>query len=438
MLIFAALILAAILAAAPALGGQITRSIVCHVEQILGNGGACASGGNQPGGGSGANPYEVKCIVSKSTNTANLEAKIVFVRVGDNVTLVKTTYSNGSSTYLLTHMGTAQAEAMLGGQLQIGGFGGTRELRAAIGGQLAGAKEWDFSNPQLAAAFEKQISNDGGWGTITHDLANNLLPPGASDAAGWLLNKVGLHDYSGLPGPHQTYVKGALVGGIKVGIDGGVGGASAALDAALTGAAGARVTTSGRDKGQTQAYIQLDGSGTASVLGQLFGTDQARLGGGAGGVGQVLVTVTVSPSGQPLNATITAWGGYTLGAAGQAKGQLSDVINKSTLKGHTGNGQGIQWSGSIDLTKHPDDIAHLLAGLSSPAGIPGLIGDFNRDGTQQVQPFSLNRSQTSAGIEGNVGVGAGLDGENIAMGQNFSPGQVKPPGLPWGGMVCTH
>jgi hypothetical protein len=65
------------------------------------------------------------------------------------------------------------------------------------------------------------------------------------------------------------------------------------------------------------------------------------------------------------------------------------------------------------------------------------MADFNRDGTQQVQPFNLNRSVGSAGVEGDLGLGVGADGNVTSMDQTYSSGLVKPPGMPWGPAVCA-
>jgi hypothetical protein len=436
----ALLVVALIIAAVAAFGipRQVAHGIECTVEKALGEQSqGCAS--------SSATPYEVACRISTSTNSAQLDVKIAFVRVSDNDTLVKMTYSDGSSSFILTHMGSAQAEAAIGAEFQAGGFGGSAMASAAAGGQLAGAQEWDFTTRDQAAKFEKQIQGHGGWNTIAHDLVNGVLPPGVSNVAGWGLNLIGVHDDSGLPKPTQTYVKVGAVGGLQAGVNAGIGGASAALDAKLKAALGARLTTSGPNKGQAQVYLQLDGSGTASLQNELFGPGSIKGGANAGAVGQAVATVTISPSGQPLNVTITAWGGYTLGAAGGqgvsgADAQaIQQALKKASLKLSSGSGNGVQWTGTIDLTKHPGDIEDVLSALDgSSGGIPQLVHDFDQDGSQQLQPFALNRSEGGAGVEGDVGVGLGAEGNSTDTTQNYTPGLVKPPGAAWGPMVCIR
>ncbi len=413
--------------------GEIAHGLECNVKKVLQLGG-CTSGAQ-------SNPYKVVCRVSTSTNSAQLDMKVAFVRVSDNDTLVKMTYSDGSSSYLLTHAGMAQAEAAIGGEFEVGSFGGSAEASAAAGGQLAGAQEWDFKAPKEAAAFEKKVQGHGGWNTIAHDLVDGALPPGLSNLAGWGLNALGMHDDSGLPNPTQRYVKGGFVGGVKAGVQGGVGGASAALDAELKAALGARVTLSGPDEGQTQVYLQLDGKATANLTGELFGPDSVKATGGAGGIGQAVATVTVSPSGQPLNVTITAWGGYTLNGGAKLSGanaqELENALKKASLKTSSGSGPGLQWTGTIDLKQHPGDVSDLLGTLNGGAALAQLIQDFNQDGTQEVQPFALKRSEGGGGAEGDFGVGLGAEGNSTNTTQTYTPGLVKPPGQAWGGMVCT-
>jgi hypothetical protein len=421
---------------ASGLGASIGTSIRCNVESVLGLG-SCT-------GAPGSNPYQVVCQSNTATNVAQLDVKVAFVRVSDNDTLVKMTYSDGSSKFILTHLGSAQAEAAIGGEFQVGGFGGSATASAAAGGQLAGAQEWDFQTPTQAADFEHQIQGHGGWNTIAHDVVNGALPPGISNLAGWGLNALGIHDDSGLPTASQTYVKGGLVGGVKAGVDGGVGGTSAALDGELKAALGARLTMSGPNKGQTQVYLQIDANGTANIQNELFGPGTIKGTAGAGGVGQAVATVTVSKTGQPLNVTITTWGGYTLNGGGTQKVSGTDAqalnaaLKNASLKFSSGNGVGVQWTGTIDLTRHPGDVSHLLGALDGSNSVDQVVEDFNRDGSQQVQPFDLSRSQGGAGLEGDVGVGVGAEGSSTNMDQSYSPGVVKPPGQGWGPMVCTR
>jgi hypothetical protein len=426
---------------------KVGHAVECSIDEILYHHG-CSSA-------SASNPYQAVCRVSSSTNSAQLEVKVAFIRVSDNDTLVKVTYSNGSSSYILTHAGTAQAEAKIGAELEAAGQGFNIGASAGIGPQLAGAQEWDFATPQQASAFDKQVQGHGGINTIAHDIVGGVLPLGLNDAAGWLLDQAGVHDDSGLPTPTATYVKGAMVGGVKFGADGGIGGLSGAIDASLQAAEGARLTTSGPNKGQVQVYLQLDGNATASLTPELFGPGTT----GAGGVGQAMATVSVGADGKPQNITITVWGGYAnaLGASGKVQGSAAQAIaaelGKASIKGFTGNGGGLQWSGTIDLTQHPEDMNDVLRVLQggvegvtySPAAgaetaaqaIQSLVGDFNRDGTQQVQPFNLSRSVGSAGVEGDVGLGVGADGNVTSMDQTYSPGVVKPPGMAWGPAVCA-
>jgi hypothetical protein len=440
-------LVAALVAVMMSLGiaAKLGHSVACSIDEVLYHHGCSST--------TASNPYQAVCRISSSTNSAQLEVKVAFIRVSDNDTLVKVTYSNGSSSYILTHAGMAQAEAKIGAQAQVAGQGFNIGASAGIGPQLAGAQEWDFATPQQAAAFNKQVQGHGGINTIAHDLVNGALPPGLNDAAGWLLDQVGVHDDSGLPTPTATYVKGAMVGGVKLGADGGIGGLSGAIDASLQAAEGARLTTSGPNKGQVQVYLQLDANAAATITPELFGPGTV----GPSGVGQVMATVTVSPSGKPQNITITAWGGYANAVGGSVQGSAAQAIaqqlGKASLKGSTGSGGGLQWTGSIDLTQHPEDMGDLLRVLqggvqgvtSSPVaggetaaqGVQALMADFNRDGTQQVQPFNLNRSAGSAGVEGDLGLGVGADGNVTSMDQTYSPGVVKPPGMAWGPAVCT-
>jgi hypothetical protein len=160
-------------------------------------------------------------------------------------------------------------------------------------------------------------------------------------------------------------------------------------------------------------------------------------------VGQAVATVTVSPSGKPLNVTITAWAGYTANAGGKGKYSnpnakaLEDGLKKASFKVASGSGNGIQWSGSIDLTQNPDDVSDLLGALGGGEDFTPLMQDFNQDGTQQVQPFALSRSEGGAGGEVDVGIGLGAEGNSTDTTQSYQPGIVKPPGMDWGPMVCA-
>jgi hypothetical protein len=70
----------------------------------------------------------------------------------------------------------------------------------------------------------------------------------------------------------------------------------------------------------------------------------------------------------------------------------------------------------------------LLGTLNGGADLGQLIKDFNQDGTQEVQPFGLQRSEGGGGVEGDVGVGIGAEGNSTNTTQSYAPGLVKPPG----------
>ena len=416
--VVAVLLVLVIGSGAPALGRQIAHGIYCTVAHMFGQD-ACSGGPAAP-----ANPYEAKCFSSASTSMAQGQVSIAFVQLSDNDTLIRWNYSDGSSTFLMTHQATAALQEKLGAELELGNLT-LGELETASGGLfLAGAKEWDFSTRQQAAAFQQALQGHGPLDTIVHDVVDpfNLNP-----ITGWVLGLFGDHAGDPLPAPTATYVKGGVTGTVDL---------SGTLSSALRASLGYRRTTSGKDRGDSEVYLNLDLNGAVSGLLGIGGASGSAGGGyvatpGAAGAPPVLA-LTLSPSGKPLSATINL---YIAAAAGLGLPKTGIPGMSATLKALAGGGGGIQYTGTIDLAQHPGDLAALLAATNG--NFLPLEQALNNDGTQQVQPFTDKTSNITIGGQAGLGIDVGAEGQVAGTSQNYFPGWIKPPGLPWGGTQCT-
>jgi hypothetical protein len=157
-------------------------------------------------------PNDVVCMTGSDTKESNTSAKVFFVQVGHDQTLLKTTYSNGEVQYTLTDKDSAQAIAdLFQVEAEAGSVGLDVQAQASAGGELDGAHVWTFPDQSAANAFDQQVSSAGGWGQVAHDL------PGGIPGAGSVLSFLGIDgspDPNGLDTQQLAYsYTGASAGG---------------------------------------------------------------------------------------------------------------------------------------------------------------------------------------------------------------------------------
>lgn len=262
---------------------------------------------------------------------------------------------------------------LVNAQREIGNVGFDVALAAAAGGQLQGSHTWTFPNAAAAKAFSDQVNSSGGWGSVLHDIAGPI--------GGGLLDLVGIH---GAPDPSSlapknltySYISASLVGQLNGNANFGLGeGANAQLDAELKAAGGARLIT----------------------------TNPANL----------------NPQ------------------SGQNEGEVAKALN---LNVSDGSGSGYQYTGTLNLANDPSAkmaLAQLLGSGTSGQGVSTLIQQMSTQGSERVQPYTVSRSQSGAGLElAVVDIGGGGQATVSQQNQSFSPGYVKPPNGTWQQVVC--
>lgn len=437
-----ALVIGVLLVTVPSLAPTVSRGAQCLVARVLQvHNGACASSSPKPSN-------QVVCQTTSQTNIADDQVSVFFVNVGHNQTLIKTTFSNGEVQYTLVNTGEAQLQAdLLSIQGQAGSVGFDINASAAGGGQLQGSHTWTFPNAAAAQSFANQVNGAGGVGTVLHDAAGPF---------GGLLDVVGIHgapDASSLAPGNLTYSYKAagLVGQLNGNADFGLGGAAnAQLDAELKAAGGARLITSSKPtdlnpqsgqgalkKGDVQLFVNLSGNANAALQAQLFGpsaTGSAK--------GSATATVTLGPDGSLQQVQITATGDVTGQAGLQGKtpkgeGELQKALN---LNVNDGGGVGYQYTGTLNLANNPaakQALVSLLNPGGSVAAIQQLAHQFDTQGSQRLQPYTLTRSQGGGGFKLEiVDVGGGAKATVSKQNQSFSPGYIKPVGGGWQQVVC--
>ena len=441
VLLVVAVLLGVVVTLVPSLAPTIRQNTICAVQRVFQMSSSCqASPGNKPSN-------EVVCATSTQTNVASDEVSVLFVKADNNHTLIKTTYSDGEVQYTLVDTGEAELQAdLIKAEGEVGSLGFDVSLTAAGGGFLQGSHTWTFQNAQQAADFDHQVSSSGGWGAVMHDAAGPV--------GGWILDHVGIH---GAPNPDDldpknltfSYVAAGAVGQLNAGGNLGLGeAADAKLDAELKASLGARYITSDQStdvgsqgnvkKGDVQFFVTLSGNANAALQAKLFGPSAT---GSTMGTGTAIVTL--GPDGSLQQLQLQASGQYT-GAAGLHGGGTSgdtdagEVAKALNLNVNDGSGQGYQYSGVLNLANDPTAKQALVQTLTGDgSGVSSLMQDIGDNGTERIQPYSVSKSQSDAGLELEVvDIGGGAKGSTSSQSQGFSPGQIKVPGQGWQPVIC--
>jgi hypothetical protein len=465
-----AALIAVVALAVPSIGQNLGQRAVCLVSHIFTN--ASCSASSKP-------PNELVCTTATQTDDANDQVSVLFVNVGNDHTLIKTTYSNGEVQYTLVGESEAEVQAKLfQAEGEVGDAGFDVQVTAAAGGMLQGSHTWTFPNAQAAAAFDQQVSSSGGWGAVLHDFAGPV--------GGWILNQVGIHgapNPSGLDPKNLTYAYTAagIEGHLNAGANFGLGPtADADLNAELEGAVGVRYITSDDptdvdsdgnvQKGDIQFFINLGANADGAVGATLFGASGS-------GDADATAVVTVGPHGTLEQVQIDASGQYTGSAQGGAansktqgaggddggsgdeggsgeggsgeggsgeggsggEGSGGEVGTALNLTQNDGAGVGYQYDGTLNLTNDPTAETALLQLLSgdSGAGAQTLMQQMNTAGTQRVQPYTVSQSKSQAGLMLEIAdIGGGVQAGTSTQSQSFSPGSVKTAGGTWEKVIC--
>jgi hypothetical protein len=434
MLLLVALIVGALVAAG--LQTQIGNHVALLICKI--SGGDCSA--QQAA-------VDKDCIVSSSTSKGGAAVTVAIVKVGEESTMIKTVYADGRTVFTLLKNGSVAAELIAGAKAKAGKIGFDATASASAGGKLEGAMTYTFTDPDKAKEFEDQVREHGSFGQVARDVAEGFDPFGVKD---WVLdNTIGEDvDAEDLPEPDSTYVSAeAFIKGEAKAI-GNVVIADAGAKALLQYAGGARLYTSGPDKGKVELNLKLDAE-LAANLGLV------TLGPEVHGKANFIATVTLDKDHgyRPSHLKVTGTAGYNgdltdadlalKPTEGQIE-QIQDALKAGNLKsaafGSTdGSGQQVEFTADMDLTNDAEraDALALFSG-SVPAAVAAgtFVGRLDDKGKLTFQVYDTTSSNTEAGLKVGLGVGVGAEGSQTRDDRNLGGSWVREPGAGWVARNC--
>ena len=389
-----------------------------------------------------------KCLLTSTTSTASAEVFVAFVEVGKESTLLKEVHSDGSVTFTLVDNNSVAGKLFAGAKGRVGRYGASLSAEASAGGQLEGARVYEFPDAESARKFEEDVDAAGGFDGILRDVAsfNDEIPVlGVPNPVGgvddWVLDRAGVGDDSDLPKPNATYVTGEFFVDAN-GLAGAGGGAlDAELAAAIRGAGGVRMHTSGDREGESEVFIKLDAEATGNLTASLFG-----VGAGVGGDVEGVVTLTLDREFQPKEFSIKTSAGYTgsLDLAAELQGKdaksLGRLLEEASISGSSGTGQQIDVEGKLDMTD-PENRAAVLSLLSPDPlgrarGALEVARRLDEDGTLTLDTSTTSETEGGAEVKVGLGVGGGGGLTTTDSEETRTAGFERPPGGTWAPRVC--
>jgi hypothetical protein len=387
------------------------------------------------------------CVVSSSTSKGAAAVTVAVVKVGEESTMIKTVYADGRTVFTLIKNATVAAELIAGAKAKAGKIGFDASASASAGGKLEGAMTYTFTDPEEAAEFEEQVREHGSFGQVVRDSVEGFDPFGVKD---WVLdNTVGEDvDAEDLPEPDSTYVSvEALIKG-EAKAFGNVVIADAGAKAMLQAAGGARVYTSGADKGKVELNLKLDAEVAANLGLLTFGPEVQ-------GKGNFIATVTLDQDNgyRPSHLRVIATAGYNgdlrdadlvlRPSEGQIE-QIQDALKAGNLKsaafGSTdGSGQQVEFTADMDLDsaeEQADALALFTGGGTAPVAAGRFVARLNDEGRLTFQVYDTTSSNTEAGAKVGLGVGVGAEGSQTRDDRDLGSSWVREPGGGWAVRNC--
>ena len=387
-----------------------------------------------------------KCLVGQSTTSANANVFVAFVQVDKDSILIREDFSDGSSKFTIVDNTEAAGELFAGAKAKVGKLGADLSAEALAGVGLAGGRVFEFDNPKDADAFQETVQAAGGFDGILRDLAsyNDEIPlvgwdnplGGVND---WALDQLGIDDNEDLPKPTETYIEGKtfLNGSGDAGAGAGI--ADAQIKALIEGSGVVKVTSSGKNAGDVEFTVKLDGDASGGLtVGTL----------GAGVNGKLGFTATISLDAQngykPDKLVLKGNAGYTgsldtnLLLEGDELKDVSKALKEVSLSSSNGVGQGLEVSAELDLTD-PDNLAATLQALTSQGqNVLPLAQRIDEDGKLGFDTYDLATSETEGSIKVGLGVGGGGGGSSSAETQSDRSGLVRLPGGTFEPRICKQ
>src|SRR5687767_10481190 len=419
------------------LDGKVAPAVEKAVCQILG-GESC---GEEP-----VAQVPEKCLIGKSTTSANANVLIAFVQIDKDSILIREDYSDGSSKFTIVDNTQAAGELFAGAKAKVGKLGADLSAEALAGAGLAGGRIFEFDNQDDADAFQESVQAAGGFDGILRDLAsyNDEVPflgwdnplGGVDD---WALDQLGVDDNEDLPKPTETYMEGKAFLNGSADAAAGIGVIDGQLKGLIEGAGLVRVVSSGKNEGDVTFTVKLnaDASGGLSV---------AALGGNVRG--QLLFTAQITLDAQndyaPDKLVLKGNAGYTGSISAQALLEGDDLedlageLEKVTLSASEGQGQGLEVSAELDLDDPENLDATLRALTSQGQDVLPLVTAIDEEGKLGFDTYDLETSETEGEIKVGLGIGGGAGGKSSSETQSDRTGLVRMPGGSFEPRLCTQ
>ncbi len=427
------LLLVAVIVGAIAVSGAGDR-IAGHVEQLI-----CRIAG---GDCSEQAALDKDCLLASNTGKSGVAVTVAVVKIGTENTLIKQVYADGRTVFTLLKNGSVAGELIAGAKAKAGKVGFDATASVSAGGKLEGAMTYTFTDPAKAEEFEEMVRKHGSFEQIGRDAVEGFDPLGVKD---WVLdNTVGEDvDAGDLPEPDSQYVNAEVLATGDAKAIGNVIVADAGAKALLSLAGGARIYTSGPDKGRVDLNIKIDAELAANLGLVTFGPNVT-------GKGQFIATVTLDKDNgyRPSHLRVIGTAGYNgdlgdsdvlLNPTGGQLTEIQDALKRGNLKsaafGSTdGSGQQVEFTGDLDLTNDADRAAALRAMTGGASGVSSaaeLAQRLEEDGRLTFQVYDTTASNTEAGLKVGLGVGAGIEGGQSSDERDLGASWVREPGSGW-------
>jgi hypothetical protein len=360
--------------------------------------------------------YLPDCESSSETTDVTYGVKVLVVKLDSDTTMTKTVNADGTVEVSIAAGGDAGVEVGFGGkgELETGKGSFKPGAEATAGAQLTatGTQTWDFANAAEAAKFSD---------TVDAEFASKVT---GQPLVGWLYKKI--TGSPSLPAPTSVTVAG-----------GPSGSADASVNVPIVGEAKAGVSggvqlsaTRGTEDGKpyTEVALAVNLSGTAS--GDLFG---AEVGGKREGLG--VMTVRYDDQGHATQVSLQTEQTGNFDVSLKQPPGLKDFAGLKKLISASAGGGGTStvkvtttidldspakqalyndWNKGLGVTRAASSAWDSLWGGDPGVGDNGVAGPFGdllrSQGKTSVVTYDGNGVNFGAGIEGKVGVEAGLSG----------------------------
>jgi hypothetical protein len=387
-----------------------------------------------------------KCLIGKSTTSANANVLIAFVQVDKDSILIREDFSDGSSKFTIVDNTEAAGELFAGAKAKVGKLGADLSAEALAGVGLAGGRIFEFSNQEDADAFQESVQAAGGFDGILRDLAsyNDEVPfLGIKNPLGgiddWALDQLGVDDNDDLPKPKETYVEGKAFLNGTADAGAGIGVIDGEIKGLIEGAGIVRVVSSGDNAGDVTFTVRLDGEANG-------GLTAGALGGGVNGklVFTAQITLDAQNGYRPDKLVLKGNAGYTgsldasLLLEGKELKDISSALKEVSLSSSQGVGQGLEVSAELDLTDPENLDATLRALTSQGQDVLPLAQAINDDAKLGFDTYDLETSETEGEIKVGVGIGGGAGGSSSSEAQSDRTGLVRLPGSTFEPRLCKQ